>query len=134
MSGMKTQTQTQASTDRIHYRTLSYEEAKELLLKGDYKYLVGWSEFEAYAKFYCRQADGELECVRIWRNGRTGGKGGKAFRGTAEEVYAWIVWDCSGMVSPVEVKRSIRSAFGVEIDQSKIDRAYRSMLDKVLGV
>jgi len=130
MSDRKTQVPTQTPT----YRTLSYEEVNELLKGEGYKYIAGWSEFEAYAKFYCRQADGELECVKIWRNGRTGGRGGAVFRGTVEEVYCWIPWDTKGTIAPVRVKEALKTTLGVEVDTKKVEESYRSMINKVLGV
>jgi hypothetical protein len=113
---------------------VSYEEAREIAEKG-YKYVASWSEFEAYSSYYCRNADNSiLECVKIWRNGRTGGRGGSVFRGIAEEVYAWISWDSSGLISSAGVKEALKIALGVEIDRSKIDRAYRNVVRKVMGI
>jgi hypothetical protein len=117
------------------YRLISYEEARELLGRGDYRCLVGRSEFESYVNFCCREiGGGELECVKIWANWRTGGKGGAVFTGSPEEVYCWISWDTAGTIAPVRVKNALRSTFGVEVDREKVDEAYRSMLKKVLGV
>jgi hypothetical protein len=119
----------------VSYRVLSYEEARELITKGGYRYLVGWSMFEAFTNYYCRQAEGgELECVKIWWNGRTYQGGGAIFRGTAEEVYCWIPWDMKGVIAGVRVKTVLRSAFGVEVDRGKVNEACRSVVKKVLGV
>jgi hypothetical protein len=117
------------------YRVLSYEEAKELVAKGGYRYLVGRSEFEAFTNYYCRQIDNnELECVKTWWNGRIYQGGGAVFRGTAEEVYAWIAWDAKETIAPVRVKAALRSTFDVEVDREKVNEARRSVLRKVLGV
>jgi len=96
--------------------------------------LVGRSEFEALTNYYCRQIDSnELECVKIWWNGRTYQGGGAVFRGTVEEVYCWIPWDMKGTIAPVRVKTALRN-INIEVDREKIDDAYRSMIKKVLGV
>jgi hypothetical protein len=117
------------------YRVISYEEARELLKREDYKCLVGRSEFESYANFCCRKVgNNELECVKIWANWRTGGKGGAVFTGSPEEIYVWIPWDMKGTIAPVRVETALWRAFGINIDWEKVDEAYRSVLRKVLGV
>jgi hypothetical protein len=117
------------------YRVLSYEEAKELVVRGSYRYLVGRSEFEAFTNYYCRQIDSnELECVKTWWNGRTYQGGGAVFRGTPEEVYCWIPWDMKGTIAPQRVRAALRSTFSIEVDREKVDEARRSVLRKVLGV
>jgi hypothetical protein len=118
----------------VGYRLLSYEEARKLVERG-YKYLVGWYAFEASAKYYCRQLDSsELECVKVWYNGRTGGKGGAVFRGTVEEVYCWIKWDAKGTIGPDEVIPALWGCFNIAVNPKRVDEAYRTMLRKVLGV
>jgi hypothetical protein len=119
----------------VGYRVLSYEEAKELLERGKYRYLVGWYAFEASAKYYCRQLDSsELECVKVWYNGRTGGKGGTVFRGTPEEVCAWIKWDTKGGIGVDDVIFALWGCFNAVVDPKKVDSAQRSVVKKVLGV
>jgi hypothetical protein len=118
-----------------YYKDLSYEEAKEIVEKGGYKHIAGWSEFEAFAKYYCNQISEELfGCIKIWRNGRTGGRGAAMLIGSPEEIYCWISWDSSGLISSFSIIRSLKSVLGVEIDRSKIDEAHINMIKKVLGV
>jgi hypothetical protein len=114
------------------YRLISYGEAKELLAREEYKYLVGWYAFEASAKYYCRQVDGgELVCLKIWVGG--GGKGGALFRGSPEEVCTWLRRDV-GVLELEEIIIALWRNFGAVVDPRKIGSAYKSMLRKVLGV
>ena len=106
-------------------KKLDYKKARELLLENkNFRYLIGWTEFGAFGKYYV-----DLEkklCLYLHYNDRTGTSNSALYEfDNINELANWIWESQKGTIPFKRIREAIKNVFGVDVQISPENQMIR---------